>query len=218
VDKKGPTVTVSVPGANATYQLNASIAASYACSDGGAGVASCQGLVANGTPINTASTGSKTFPVTATDSVGNASTLTVTYNVASGGGGGQTSADVGITVTAPAKVSPGGTLTYSMTVTNGGKATATGVVVSTPLPSGTLFANATFSQGTATTPAVGTNGSVIVNLGSLANGGTATITVFANVTAPAGMDLTETANVAATTQDLNSNNNSATKTTTVSKK
>ena len=74
VDKKPPTITITSPAANATYQLNASVAASYACSDGGSGVASCQGPVANGSPINTSSTGTKTFTVTATDTVGNPST------------------------------------------------------------------------------------------------------------------------------------------------
>ena len=84
VDERPPTIAVSAPAANATYQLNALIAANYACSDGGAGVASCQGLVANGSPINTSSTGTKTFSVSATDTVGNSSTLNVTYTVVSG--------------------------------------------------------------------------------------------------------------------------------------
>ena len=183
VDKKPPTITITSPAANATYQLNASVGASYACSDGGSGVASCQGPVANGSPINTSSTGTKTFTVTATDNVGNPSTLTVTYSVVSGGGGGQTSADVGITLSAPNKVSPGGTLTYSMTVTNAGNTTATGVVVSDALPAGTVFASASSSQGTVTAPAVGSNGTVTVNIGSLAKDATATISIVVTVTA-----------------------------------
>jgi uncharacterized repeat protein (TIGR01451 family) len=115
-------------------------------------VASCQGPVANGVPIDTSSTGTKTFTVTAADNVGNSSDVAITYSVVSGGGGGQTSADVGITMMAPTKVSPGGTLTYSMTVTNGGRATATGVAVSDPLHAGTVFANASASQGTVNAP------------------------------------------------------------------
>ena len=217
VDKRPPTITVTSPGANATYQLNASVAASYACSDAGSGLASCQGQVANGAPINTSSTGAKTFTVGATDSVGNPSTLVVNYSVVSGGGGGQTSADLGITLSAPAKVSPGETLTYSITITNGGQATATGVLVSDPLPAGTTFASASTSQGTVTTPAVGSNGTVTVNLGSLAKRASATISIVVTVTAPIGVELSNTVTVAGTTQDVNSNNNSATKKTTVRK-
>lgn len=130
VDKKPPTITITSPAANATYQLNASVGASYACGDGGSGVASCQEPVANASPIDTSSTGTKTFTVTSTDNVGHPSALNVTYSVVSGGGGGATAADVGISLSAPAKVAPGGTLTYSMTVTNAGKLTATSVVVS----------------------------------------------------------------------------------------
>jgi len=219
VDKKAPTITITSPTLNATYQLNASIGASYTCADGGSGVASCQGPVANGSPIDTSSTGTKTFTVNATDNVANSSPLTVTYSVVTGGGGGSTSADVGITLSVPNKVSPGGTLMYSMTITNNsGKTTANGVVVSDALPAGTVFASATASQGAVTTPAVGSNGTVTVNLGSLAGGANATINIIVTTTAAPGTVLTDTVTVSATTQDLNSSNNAATKSTTVSKK
>jgi hypothetical protein len=56
-----------------------------------------------------------------------------------------------------------------------------------------------------------------VNLGSLANGAPATISVVVTLTAASGTVLTDTATVAASTQDLNSRNNSATKRTTVSR-
>jgi hypothetical protein len=105
-----------------------------------------------------------------------------------------------------------------MAVTNAGKATATGVVVSDALPAGTVFTSASSSQGTVTTPTAGSNGTVTVNLGSRANGATATINLVVTVTAANGTVLTNTVRIAATTQDLNSNNNSATKKTTVSKK
>ena len=218
IDSTPPTITVTSPAANATYQLNASVAASYACADSGSGVASCQGTVANGSPIDTSSTGTKTFTVASNDNVGNPAAASVTYNVVSGGGGGSTSADLSITLSAPARVSPGGSLTYSMTVSNVGKATAADVVVSDALPVGTVFASAAASQGTIAAPPVGSNGTVTVNLGNLVSGAKATINIVATVTAAAGTVLTDTATVSATTQDLNSSNNSATKKTTVSKK
>jgi uncharacterized repeat protein (TIGR01451 family) len=117
-----------------------------------------------------------------------------------------------------AKVSPGGNLTYAITVTNGGKVTATGVIVSNPLPAGTVFANATTTNGLISAPPVGSNGTVTVNLGSLANGAVATISIVATVTAAPGTVLIDTPTVTATTQDLNSKNNSATQKTTVAKK
>jgi hypothetical protein len=93
-----------------------------------------------------------------------------------------------------------------MTVTNGGKATATDVVVSDALPTGTVFASEATSQGTIAAPPVGSNGTVTVNLGSLANGANATVSIITTVTATtvAGTVLTDTATVSATTQDLNS--------------
>jgi uncharacterized repeat protein (TIGR01451 family) len=217
-DNISPTITVTSPAANATYQLNASVAASYACTDSGSGVATCQGPVANGSPIDTSSTGTKTFVVKSMDNVGNGSGMTVTYSVVSGGGGGSTSADLGIALSAPATAFPGGSLTYSMMITNGGRATATDIVVSDALPAGTVFASAATSQGTIEAPQVGSNGTVKVNLGSLANGANATVSIITTVTAAVGTVLSDTATVTATTQDLNSKNNSATRTTRVTKK
>ncbi len=81
VDRKPPTITITLPAANATYQLNAIVGAGYACVDGGSGVASCLGPVANASPIDTSSPGTKTFTVNSTDTVGNPSTLAVTYTV-----------------------------------------------------------------------------------------------------------------------------------------
>src|SRR5439155_19578539 len=56
-DVTTPAITITSPAPNATYQLNATVAASYACADSGSGVATCQGTVASGSRIDTASTG-----------------------------------------------------------------------------------------------------------------------------------------------------------------
>ena len=80
VDKKSPTITITSP-LSATYAVGTTVGASYACGDAGAGVASCLGPVTNGGLVDTSSTGTKTFSVTATDVVGNPLTVTVTYNV-----------------------------------------------------------------------------------------------------------------------------------------
>jgi uncharacterized repeat protein (TIGR01451 family) len=216
MDTAPPTITIASPLASATYQLKSIVGANYFCVDGGSGIASCQGPVANASPIDTSSTGAKTFTVTSADQAGNPSTLSVTYSVVNGGGGTM-SADLGITQSAPAKVSSGGTLTYSMTVTNSGKLTAIGVVVADALPGETVFASASSSQGTVTAPLVGNNGTVIVSLGNLAKGETANINIVVTVTGASGTLLTNTATVTATTQDVDTDNNSATKKTTVTK-
>jgi hypothetical protein len=83
VDKKPPQITITVPAAT-SYVFNQTVASNYGCTDGGSGVATCAGPVANGSNIDTASVGSKTFTVNATDNVGNASTQSTSYKVAYG--------------------------------------------------------------------------------------------------------------------------------------
>jgi hypothetical protein len=80
IDKKPPSITLSTPAAT-TYALNQAVAASYSCSDGGSGVATCAGPVANGANTDTATVGSKTFTVSSTDNVGNAAKQSVSYSV-----------------------------------------------------------------------------------------------------------------------------------------
>jgi type IV secretory pathway TrbF-like protein len=80
VDKKGPSITINKPSAT-NYFLNQAIAANYSCSDGGSGLDSCIGTVANGSNIDTTTVGSKTFKVTATDNVGNTTSASVSYSV-----------------------------------------------------------------------------------------------------------------------------------------
>jgi glutamyl endopeptidase len=78
-----PTVTITTPAAGATYTRNQAVNASYACADevGGSGLASCTGTVANGSAIDTATLGSKSFTVTAVDQAGNQQQVTRTYTV-----------------------------------------------------------------------------------------------------------------------------------------
>ena len=85
IDKQAPAISISAP-MSGTYVLNQAVAASYTCADGGSGVASCAGSVANGASIETALVGSNTFTVNAADKVGNVAapqsvTYTVSYNV-----------------------------------------------------------------------------------------------------------------------------------------
>ncbi|PLS75762.1 MAG: hypothetical protein CYG61_05510 [Actinobacteria bacterium] len=83
VDKKGPTITVASP-TQTQYVLNQGVATSYACTDGGSGIATCAGPGASGTNLATASPGARTFNVTATDSVGSSATTVIGYTVTYG--------------------------------------------------------------------------------------------------------------------------------------
>jgi hypothetical protein len=84
VDKKAPQITIAAPVAANAYVFNQSVAANYACTDGGSGLATCVGPVASGSNLDTAAVGAKTFTVNAADAVGNTSSQTVNYNVAYG--------------------------------------------------------------------------------------------------------------------------------------
>ena len=78
-----PAVTISSPASGAHYKRGARILASFACREAGMSVliAACTGTVPNGRRIDTASTGTKSFTVIATDKAGNHSSRTVHYTV-----------------------------------------------------------------------------------------------------------------------------------------
>ncbi len=83
VDLTAPSVTIVTPANNASYLLNQAVAASYSCSDSGSSdIESCAGPVADGTNIDTASVGAKSFTVNASDVAGNPNSATNNYSIA----------------------------------------------------------------------------------------------------------------------------------------
>jgi hypothetical protein len=82
VDIAAPSITINTP-TGMTYLLNEAVLADYWCVDetGGSGLASCDGPVASGSPIDTTSVGIKNFNVTATDYAGNSASQVVSYTV-----------------------------------------------------------------------------------------------------------------------------------------
>jgi uncharacterized repeat protein (TIGR01451 family) len=109
--------------------------------------------------------------------------------------------DLSITKTdSPDPVTAGNNLIYTVTVTNGGLDTATGVTLTDTLPLDVIFASATTSQGSCS----GTS-TVICNLGNLTNGATATVTIV--VTPTVAGDITNTADVISNETDPNMDNN-----------
>ncbi len=79
-DTTAPAITITTP-TSTSYTLNQAVPAGYACTDICSGVATCAGPVPSGSSINTASVGSKSFTVTATDNAANSASRTVNYTV-----------------------------------------------------------------------------------------------------------------------------------------
>jgi len=120
-----------------------------------------------------------------------------------------TSADLSITKgDSPDPVTVGTSLTYTLHVQNAGPNPAAAVHVTDPLPANTTFVSATSSVGSCS----GTT-TVDCDLGTLANGASATITIV--VTPTVVGPLSNTATVSTTSADSNPADNSSTATTTV---
>jgi uncharacterized repeat protein (TIGR01451 family) len=111
-------------------------------------------------------------------------------------------------------VNPGQDLTYTVTVANLGPDPAVATVLSDPLPAGTTFVSCTAVPGTCVGPAVGTNGTVTADLGTMGVGATAQVTIVARVTAANGA-LVNTARGSSSTPDPNPDNNHSTVVTSV---
>jgi uncharacterized repeat protein (TIGR01451 family) len=119
------------------------------------------------------------------------------------------SANLSITkADAPDPILLGQNLTYTITVNNAGPNSAYGVTVADTLPAGVAFVSVTPSQGSCT----GTS-AITCALGTIANGGSATVTIVVTTTATG--TLNNTATVTSTTGDPSTGNNSSTATTTV---
>ena len=110
----------------------------------------------------------------------------------------------------PDPVGVGSPLTYQITVTNLGPATASSVVVTNPLPAGVNFGSVTTSQGGSGLS--GTN--VTASLGSISAGGTASMTLVVIPTQPGFITNTATASMPASIIDpLKASNTASVKTT-----
>jgi uncharacterized repeat protein (TIGR01451 family) len=121
------------------------------------------------------------------------------------------SADLSVTKTdSPDPAHVGQKLTYTVAVTNNGPDQATGVILSDTLPKTTGFGSVSTTQGTCTRTKTG----VMCNLGTLASGGTATVTIVVKPTQKG--TITNTVTVAATSPtDPNTANNTASQSTVV---
>ena len=81
IDKTAPAITIATPPDSATYYPGASVLADFAVTDGGSGVNTITPDVPDGSPIDTATIGGKSFTVSATDIAGNSNSVTNNYSV-----------------------------------------------------------------------------------------------------------------------------------------
>jgi uncharacterized repeat protein (TIGR01451 family) len=98
--------------------------------------------------------------------------------------------DTAISMTGPASVAFGASATYTLAISNAGPATAPEVIVSDSIPAGATLTSQTTSQGSCLLSGATLN----CNLGAMAAGGTATVTVTLTVNA----QITNTASVKST--------------------
>jgi len=158
---------------------------------------------------NTVISGSATVSSTSSSNATGTSSVTVI------------AADLAITETPTptTNASPGGTISYSIVVTNNGPSSAAAPSWTQSVPTNTTFSSLTAGSGwTCTKPSVGATGTVTCTDGSaLANAGSATFTLVVTVsgTATGGTVISGSANVSSTTYDSNSGNNTATSSVTV---
>ncbi len=113
------------------------------------------------------------------------------------------SADMGIAKTGPAVVSPGATITWTLTVTNNGPGNSSGFAVNDAVPAGV-------TNVTSPTPGCTVAGNnVQCAEAALANGGTFTITLSGRAPSTNGTCVTNTATVTGNEADPNADNNSS---------
>ena len=121
-------------------------------------------------------------------------------------------ADLSVVKTAsPNPAVAGNQLTYTFTTTNNGPSGDTGVTLSDPLPANVQYVSSTTSQGTV----ANNNGTVSVQLGSLAAGAVATTSIVTTVNPGATGSIANTVTVTGNVPDPNLSNNTSTVTTQV---
>lgn len=109
--------------------------------------------------------------------------------------------DLGLTKTGPDEYTPGGTITYTLTVTNNGPGASSGSVVTDQIP-------ASVTSVSSPTPGCDVDGNALsCTLGELAPSESTTLTVTGTVAAGTTGELTNTASVTGNEQDPTPGNN-----------
>jgi len=229
----GATLTQSTP--TGTTFVSAAAAAGWTCGTvpavGGTGTITC---TANATMAGGTTTGNFSIVVAVNSGTVGGSTITNTATVSETGTDPSpannttsttvsvTAADLSMTQTVSATaVAPGGTLTYTETVTNNGPNAAVGAVLYQQTPPNTVFASMTPPAGwtCGTAPAVGGTGQVTCTASANVNSGVAsgnfTYVVTVNAGTAAGTTILNWADTTSQTTDPISSNNATTTTSLV---
>jgi hypothetical protein len=80
-DTTPPTISIASPEDGGIINKGTKLTASYTCSDTGSGIASCEGSVPSGSPLDTSTLGEHTLSIAASDVAGNTASRTVHYIV-----------------------------------------------------------------------------------------------------------------------------------------
>lgn len=142
-------------------------------------------------------------------------------------GTGTTAADVSVAISGPTSAANGSQNTYVVTVANAGPSTALNVIMTTSVPAGTKLVSVSTTRGTCAAPKPGAiSGAISCSLGDLAKGDAAVQNVALKITLNArggsvalSVHAQSTAtNTTAATPDPALANNTATRSTTITKK
>src|SRR5581483_3324717 len=203
VQNSGPSANCTTPAANTNGTVGCSIGI---FSNGNSAqftiTVQAAATLANGTVVsNTATARTDSADTNPNNDTASAST---TINA---------QADVAINKTAPASVTAGTNLTYTITVNNNGPSNAASVAWTDALPAGTTFVSLNQTSG----PAFNCSGTTTIScsVATLANGASATFSLVVAVSPGATGVLSNTATVTSPTPDTNNGNNSSTAPTTV---
>ncbi|MFF0444986.1 hypothetical protein ACFYT4_00960 [Streptomyces sp. NPDC004609] len=120
----------------------------------------------------------------------------------------QIEADLAMSKTGPASVSPGGTVTYQLTVTNNGPDDSTGFTVTDTIPAG-------LTGATTSTPGCAIAAGVLTCTGGALPVGDSTVITLSGTAAAGATSITNTARVTGDNDDPNPGNNTSTTTTSV---
>ena len=123
------------------------------------------------------------------------------------------SADLAVTKTAPANVTAGGTITYTVDAANNGPSNAANVTVTDTLPAGVTFVSVNASNGGWTCNNTG-NVSVTCTRANWNAGASTTFTIIVDAPGQGGT-ITNTATISSTTPDPDTSNNTDTADTIV---